>query len=350
MPKPSVLVVGSSNTDMIVKVDRLPQPGETLLGGEFALASGGKGANQAVAAARAGGAVTLIARIGKDVFGQMALDAFKSNRIDTEYVVHDRANPSGVALIFVAKNGQNSIAVAPGANSGLNVADVRKAKNAFRKASVLLLQLETPLKTVRAAAELATEIGTRVILNPAPAQALPSNLLKGLFLLTPNETEVQLLTRITVDREESADRAASKLLAQGIRNVIITMGARGAFVAGKSIRQFIPAYKVKAVDATGAGDIFNGALAVAISEGKSLLDAAAFANAAAALSVTRLGAQTSAPSRHEIEQLLATGKVPRSAAGAARGHNCNGSNGWARLAISAVKKNRKILAGLKPTP
>jgi len=220
--------VGSSNTDMIVKVDRLPQPGETLLGGEFASACGGKGANQAVGAAKAGGTVTLIARVGQDMFGEMALEAFRRNGIDTDYVVRDRTTPSGVALIFVAKNGQNSIAVAPGANCKLNATDVRKAKNAFRDASVLLLQLETPLKTVQAAADLAAETSVRVILNPAPAQPLPPSLLKGLYLLTPNEVEVQLLTGVRVDREETAAQAAAKLLSQGVENAIITMGARGA--------------------------------------------------------------------------------------------------------------------------
>jgi len=340
MAKPPVLVVGSSNTDMIIKVERLPQPGETLLGGDFSTVSGGKGANQAVGAALAGGAVTFIARIGSDMFGDMALEGFRANRINTEFIVRDRTNPSGVALIFVAASGQNSIAVAPGANSKLSPADVRKARGLFRNASVVLLQLETPLKTAQAAAELAHAAGVRVILNPAPAQALPASLLDGLFLLTPNETETLLLTGINVENERTAAQAADKLLGQGIENAIITMGARGAFVAGKGIRRFLPGYKVSAVDATGAGDVFNGALAVSIAEGKPLLEAAAFANAAAAISVTRLGAQTSAPSRKEIEHFMETGKVPRREHGSIVGNGSNGSNGWNGLGIK--RKGLKV--------
>jgi ribokinase len=331
---------------MMVKVDRIPEPGETLLGGEFLTVSGGKGANQAVGAAQAGGAVTLIARVGQDVFGQMALDSLRAHRINTQHVVRDRTSPSGVALICVARNGQNSIAVAPGANSKLSTADLDKAKGVFRAASVLLLQLETPLKTVQAAARLAAQTGTRVILNPAPAQRLPANLLEGLYLLTPNETEVQLLTGITADSTESADRAASRLLSRGVQNIIITMGARGALVAAKGIRHFIPAYKVKAVDATGAGDIFNGALAVAVAEGRTLLEAASFATAAAAISVTRVGAQASAPARMEIEQLLATGKIPPANSTTSLRNHRNGSNGWAQFKVRSFKKDLPTPAGL----
>ena len=310
MAKPFVLVVGSSNTDMVIKVEHLPQSGETVLGGEFASTAGGKGANQAVAAARAGGTVTLIARVGEDAFGRSALEGFRASGINTDYVARDRTTPSGVALIFVSSSGQNSIAVAPGANSKLSVADVRKARSVFRQEGVLLLQLETPLATVQAAKELATAAGMRVILNPAPAQSLSQKLLRGLYLLTPNEIETELLTGVVVDNEHSAERAADMLLARGVQNVIITMGARGAFVAGEGIRRFIAARKVTAVDATGAGDIFNGNVAVAVAEGKALIEAATFANAAAALSVTRLGAQRSAPTRKEIEQFLESGKLP----------------------------------------
>jgi len=344
MAKPSVLVVGSSNTDMIVKVARLPQPGETLLGGEFATAGGGKGANQAVGAARAGGVVTFIARVGEDMFGQMAVDSFRSLGINTDYIVRDRTSPSGVALIIVANTGQNSIAVAPGANGKLSPADVRKAKSAFRHAGVLLLQLETPLKTAAAAAKLAHAAGARVILNPAPAQPLPPSLLDGLYLLTPNEVETRLLTGIIVNSEDAAALAANKLRSRGVRNVIITLGVRGAFVAGDGVRRFLPGHKVRAVDATGAGDVFNGALAVAIAEGKSLVDAAEFANAAAAISVTRLGAQSSAPLRKEIEQFLATGKVPRPAQAPAGGDGCHGYNGWDGFAATLRRKGLKIPA------
>ena len=306
--KPRILVVGSSNTDMIIKMERIPRPGETIIGGEFTSAAGGKGANQAVGAARAGGAVTLVARIGQDMFGDKAVAGFIADGINVDYIVCDRTSPSGVALIFVGQNGENSIAVASGANAKLTPADVQKAKGAFRGVSVLLLQLETPLDTVQAAAELAAAADARVILNPAPARPLPDKLLRRLYLLTPNESEAELLTGVAVDNVDGAAKAADALLARGVQNVIITMGARGAWVAGEGIRQVIPAFKVKAVDTTAAGDVFNGALALALAEGKPLLEAARFASAAAAISVTRMGAQTSAPTRKEIERLLATGK------------------------------------------
>jgi ribokinase len=308
--KPPVLVIGSSNTDLIIKVARIPKPAETILGGEFARAAGGKGANQAVAVARAGGAVTFIARVGRDSNGEAALAGFATDGFNVKHVIRDPTRPSGVALIFVGKNGENSIAVASGANDKLSPVDVRRAKGAFRCARVVLLQLETPLKTVAASVALAAAAGARVVLNPAPAQSLPAKLLKHIYLLTPNQGEAELLTGVAVSNEATAARAADKLLACGIQNVVITMGARGAFVAGKDVRQLMPGFKVKAVDATGAGDVFNGALVVALGEGRPLLGAARFANAAAAISVTRFGAQPSAPTRPEIEAVLATGKVP----------------------------------------
>jgi ribokinase len=308
MTKQSILVVGSSNTDMIIKVQRIPKPGETILGGEFAMAAGGKGANQAVGAARAGGAVTFIARVGQDMFGDKAVAGFVADGINVDHVVRDRTRPSGVALIFVAQNGENSIAVASGANAGLTPADLNKAKRAFNRASVVVLQLETPLKTVEAAVKLAASAGARVILNPAPARPLSDAVLRHIYLLTPNETEAELLTGLAVKSEAAAAKATDALLARGVENVIITLGARGAFVAGSQARGMVAGYKVKAVDTTAAGDVFNGTLAVALAEGKSLLDAARFAGAAAAISVTRLGAQTSAPRRKEIERLQATQK------------------------------------------
>lgn len=308
MAKHSVLVVGSSNTDMIIKLDRIPKPGETIIGGEFTTAAGGKGANQAVGAARAGGEVTFIARVGRDMFGDKAVAGFVADRIRTDFIVRDSKSPSGVALIFVDAKGENSIAVASGANGQLTPADVLKAKSAFTADGILVLQLETPLRTVQAAAERAVASRMRVILNPAPAQALPNKLLRQLYLLTPNESEAELLTGITVKDEKSARRAAAALRQRGVRNVIVTLGARGALVDGADGAGFIPAFKVKPVDSTAAGDVFNGALAVGLAEGKSLLDAARFGAAAAAISVTRLGAQTSAPTRKEIDRLLTGAK------------------------------------------
>lgn len=310
MIKPRILVVGSSNTDLIIKVARIPKPGETILGGEFARAAGGKGANQAVAAARAGGAVTFIARVGRDANGEQAVAGFAGDGINVNHVLRDPTRPSGVALILVDQNGENSIAVASGANDKLSPADVRNAKAEFRRARVVLLQLETPLPTAAASVALAAAEGVRVVLNPAPARPLPAQLLQRIYLLTPNESEAELLTGVAVTNEATAARAADKLRTRGVQNVVITMGARGAFVAGKDVRQLIPGFKVNAVDATGAGDIFNGALVVALAEGLPLLEAAQFASAAAAISVTRFGAQPSAPTRTEIQTMLATGKVP----------------------------------------
>jgi ribokinase len=231
--KASVLVVGSSNTDLVIKMERLPKPGETMLGGKFVTSAGGKGANQAVSAARAGAAVTFIARIGRDNFGDKAIAGLAAEGINVKYMVRDEAHPSGVALILVDRAGENTIAVAPGSNGQLSTADLHKARSAFLKASVLLLQLETPLETVEAAAEMAASAGARIILNPAPAQALPGSLLRRVFVLTPNETETALLTGVSLTNEESRKRAARILFSRGVQNVIFTLGSRGIYVARK---------------------------------------------------------------------------------------------------------------------
>lgn len=304
MSKHFIVVVGSSNTDMIVQLPRIPRPGETLLGGEFSSAAGGKGANQAVAAARAGGKVTYVARVGRDVLGEQAVAGFRKEGINTDFVTADKTAPSGVALIFVAKDGENSIAVAGGANARLSPADVKKAAKAIRSASMLVAQLESPLETVAAAGSIASKAGVPFILNPAPARELPDSLLQLVSILTPNETEAELLTGIKVKDDTSAKKAAAKLLARGVNTVILTLGARGALIVNAEGSQIIAGFKVNAVDTTAAGDTFNGALAVALAEGKQLQDAVKFANAAAAISVTRLGAQPSAPTRKEIAKLL----------------------------------------------
>ena len=301
---PNILVAGSSNTDMVIRLDHIPAPGETVLGGEFLTAAGGKGANQAVSAARAGGKVTFIARVGRDAFGAQAIAGFRKDGINVAHVTQDDKEPSGVALIFVAKDGENSIAVASGANARLSPADVRRAKSAFTSADLVLMQLETPLETVLEIAKSADYARIPVILNPAPARALPDELLKLISVLTPNETEAEMLTGIRVRDQSSAGRAADRLLARGVQTVIVTLGAQGALVAKKGLKQVVPGIPTKAVDCTAAGDIFNGALAVAIGERRSLLEAVQFANAAAAISVTRLGAQPSAPYRAEIERLF----------------------------------------------
>jgi ribokinase len=300
----SIVVVGSSNTDMIIKVPRIPRPGETVLGGQFSMAAGGKGANQAVAAARAGGKVQLIARVGADLFGEEAIQAFERDAIDVRCITRDDQAPSGIALIFVGEGGENSIAVAAGANANLTPAYIDKFSRQISEAGTLLMQLETPLETVLRATEIAVGSGRRIILNPAPARQVPAELLARVSILTPNETEAEVLTGIPISDNNSAGAAATLLLEQGVGVVIITLGARGALVATREKREWVPGYSVKALDTTAAGDVFNGALAAALCENEPLGGAVRFAHAAAAISVTRLGAQPSIPNRKEIEEFL----------------------------------------------
>ncbi len=299
-----IVVVGSSNTDMILQMEHIPRPGETILGGQFSMAPGGKGANQAVAAARAGGDVALLARVGDDMFGRQAIEGFRSDGIDVEHVICDGEAPSGVALIFVAADGENSIGVASGANTRLVPADVQRASDMIRAADVVVMQLETPLETVEAAARLASDAGVPVILNPAPAQPLSDTLLRQISILTPNESEAELLTGVPVTGQQGAEQAAAALQNKGVETVILTLGARGAYVASPDFVGTVPACQVTAVDTTAAGDVFNGALAVALAEQKNLELAMRFACAAAALSVTKLGAQPSCPRREEIDALV----------------------------------------------
>jgi ribokinase len=296
-----ILVIGSSNTDMVIKTQKIPAPGETILGGTFLLNPGGKGANQAVAASRLGGKVTFITKRGNDLFGNQAIGIFMREGIDIQYIVKDPELPSGVALIIVDAMGENSIVVAPGSNNNLTEDDIPKKLFESGKFGILLLQLEVPVKTVEYAAASATRNGMKVILNPAPAQNLPDSLLKNIWLATPNEFEAETLTGININDIQTAEKAASRLLGKGIKNVIITLGETGAFVKSESFTGLIPGIEVKAVDTTAAGDVFNGALAVAICEGKDMKEAVIFANKAAAISVTRMGAQASAPYKNELD-------------------------------------------------
>ena len=299
-----VLVIGSANTDLVVRTDHLPGPGETILGGKFFTAPGGKGANQAVAASRAGARVTFVTRVGRDEFGRRALDGYRREGVNTDYVVEDPDLPSGIAFILVDSHGENSIVVASGANSALSPVQLEAAAPAFDRAAVCLLQLESPLPTVVHAVAMAEERGLHVILNPAPARELPPDALGRLDLLTPNESETEILTGIRPDTVDEARRAAESLRNQGVAAVLITLGSRGALLVDGDGTKTIPAPQVEVQDTTAAGDAFNGGVAAALSQGLLLGEAAAFACCAGALSVTREGAQPSLPFRNEILDLM----------------------------------------------
>ena len=301
-----ILVVGSSNTDLIIKVPEIPRPGETLLGGQFQTFPGGKGANQAVAAARAGGEVVFIAAVGDDAYGAEAIRAYKEDNINTEDIKVCRGVPSGIAMITVSQKGENAISVASGANGELSPADLEETEEAFAEADYMLVQLETPLETVQKAVELCAEFDTRVILNPAPAAELSDEILAKVDIITPNETEAEKLTGSVVFDEASAKKAANVLHQRGIPTVIITLGSQGAFLsdAASGKQKLIPGFNVKATDTTAAGDVFNGQLAVALAEGYGLEEAILLAHSAAALSVQKLGAQSSIPGREETENFL----------------------------------------------
>lgn len=289
---------------MIVHTSRIPRPGETILGGRFFTAAGGKGANQAVAAARAGGEVILLACVGDDTFGAQAVKGCRNEGIDVSRITTVTGEASGIALICVDDRGENSIAVAPGANAHVSPALVERMDEVFAGASVVVLQLEIPLETVIAAARAAAQHGARVVLNPAPAQPLPEELFRHVSIITPNEHEAEQLTGIQVHADGGLDEAADALLAKGIAAVVITLGSHGAYIADAGSRTLIPALKVEAKDTTGAGDVFNGALAVRLSEGETLPEAVRFANVAAAISVTRMGAQPSIPRRDAVDEVL----------------------------------------------
>ena len=286
---------------MVIKTEKMPVPGETILGGTFLMNPGGKGANQAVAAARLGGNVTFITKRGDDLFGKQAVGLFMREGIDIRYVVKDPELPSGVALITVDSSGENSIVVAPGSNGNLQPEDIPEKVFNAEKYRILLLQLEIPVLTVDFSVKNACEKGIKVILNPAPAQKLSDELLACTWLITPNETEAEILTGIHINNNSTAEDAALSLQKKGVKNVIITLGASGAFIKSAEFTGMVQGIKVEAVDTTAAGDVFNGALAVALAEGKELKDAVIFANKAASISVTRLGAQASAPYRNEIK-------------------------------------------------
>ena len=295
-----IIVIGSSNTDMVIKSSKLPAPGETILGGNFLMNPGGKGANQAVAAVRLGGDTTFITKTGNDIFGKQAVQQFEKEGIHSEYIATDPDNPSGVALIMVDDHGENCISVALGSNGTLNPMDIYKAEKQIKSSELVLMQLEIPLSTVEYVAGIDSAAGVKVVLNPAPAQELSAELLKSLYLLTPNESEAEILSGVEVKDEASAGKAANIIKSKGVKNVIITMGASGSFVSTDSEERMVSAPTVQAIDTTAAGDTFNGALVAALAENKSIIDAVKFANKAASMSVTKMGAQASIPYRKDI--------------------------------------------------
>jgi len=301
-----LVVLGSVNVDQVMSVPRFPKPGETLIGSDYRIAYGGKGANQAVAAGRAGADIAFIACIGDDDIGAKMKDQFAVDGIDIEPVMTIANTPTGVAMIWVSAEGENSIAISAGANAALTPEVLSTHHSLIEQADVLLMQLESPIETVEAAARVAKRAGTQVILNPAPAAALPESLLQLVDVITPNETEAEALAGVKVETEQDAQTAADRLHGYGIQTVLITLGARGVWLSESGAGRLIPGFVVQAVDTTAAGDTFNGVFVTAQLEGLPVDDAIRFAHAAAAISVTRPGAQPSVPTRAEIDEFIKT--------------------------------------------
>jgi len=299
-----LVIIGSSNMDMVISLPRIPTVGETILGGKSSMIFGGKGANQAVTAARMCSSIAFISKVGSDIFGENMKSHFKNEGLPIEYIFTDENEPTGIAQIFVSEKGENCIAVAPGANMTLSAADISLFENLIREAKVVLMQLEIPLATVAYIVNLAAQNSVKVMLNPAPAQVLSTDLLRKVWLLTPNESEAELLTNIKVTDIDSAKMAAQTLLQKGIQNVIVTLGENGSLLCNENGFRHFNAFKAEAIDTTAAGDVFNGALAAMITQGKSLEEAILFGSAAAAISVSRKGAQTSIPSLSEVKKML----------------------------------------------
>jgi ribokinase len=302
--QPKIVVIGSANTDMIVRTSHIPRAGETVLGDDFMQSRGGKGANQAVAAARLGAQVTFVARLGQDHLGQAAFDAYEKEGINTEFIVWDDEAPTGVALIIIDSEGEDIICVAPGANRRLSTDDILAAEAAIQAADCVLLQLEIPLETVEFAIRLASKYHVRVVLNPAPMARLSEDILEKVDVLTPNETEAARMTGDQVSHPR--DLAYNVNRKYGIQNVIVTMGKEGAVISRLHSPSpiEIPAFRVVSVDATGAGDAFNGGLAVALARGDPIEDAVRYANAVGALATTKAGAQSSSPTAWEVQAFL----------------------------------------------
>lgn len=299
-----VVIVGSLNMDLIIRSSRIPQPGETILGGEFHTAPGGKGANQAVAAARMGGRVAMVGRVGDDSFAATLLENLAAAGVDSHLVFQDSQVATGVALIVVDDKGENSIVVASGANMRLSPQDIEHAEDTIAESDVLILQMEVPVTVNLRAAEIAHANGVKVVLNPAPARQLPTDMLRLVDVLIPNETEASILTGLATRKRDGIEKSAQRLLESGVGSVVLTLGERGALFATTGESKLYPAYPVKVVDTTAAGDAFVGGFSVAWAEGKSLSEAIRWGNGAGALATTQLGAQPSLPTRQEVEALI----------------------------------------------
>ena len=301
---PKVAVVGSFNMDLVIKTERRPQKGETLIGEEFGMFIGGKGANQAIAASRLGADVTMIGRLGADLFGDTFFSEFARENIDTSFVVRDAEAGTGVASPVIDADGDNSIIIVPRANMRLDVEDVERASHKIADADVLLIQLEVPIESSKRAAEIAQANGVQIILNPAPACELPDSFLGLIDVLVPNEVETEFLTKVMVADDEGARLAAQVLFEKGISTIVLTLGNRGALLLTSQRSQLVPAYNVKVVDTTAAGDAFCGALATALASGDQIENGVAFANATGALAVTVLGAAPSMPTAEQVHNFL----------------------------------------------
>jgi ribokinase len=297
-----IVVVGSANMDMVVRVRDFPRPGETIFGTGFGMFAGGKGANQAVCVARLGGTVHFVGKVGADVLGEKLAKSMKEKGVKLRHLMVDRRVSTGVALIAVDRNGQNEIVVVSGSNMQVSPDDIERNRRVISRARVVLTQLESPVESVLKALTLGKQEGAITILNPAPAKKIPKSLLRSVDYLTPNETETELLTGVRLGSRKSTERAARKLLRVGVKNVIVTLGARGSLLVNKDGSRYFPAWKVRAVDSTAAGDAFSGALAFSLARGTTLEHAIEFAGKVAAYSVTKMGAQTSMPTMRELQR------------------------------------------------
>ena len=296
----NICVIGSLNMDLVVNVDTMPKPGQTIIGSNFKEVPGGKGANQAVAMARLNGNVSMIGKVGEDGFGQTLINSLKNDKVDTTYIQTSKG-ATGVALITVDKNAQNSIVVSPGANFEVKEDDIDNNIEAIKNSDIVVLQLETPLNTIKYALNKAKELNKYTILNPAPAVKLDDEIIKNVDLLTPNETELEIISGVSIETEEDISKATNKMIEKGVKELIVTLGSKGSLYINKEKSMFKKAYKVEAVDTTAAGDSYTGALAVALSQDKNIEDAMDFASKVGALSVLKEGAQSSLPTLNDVE-------------------------------------------------